>query len=225
MIGTISRRTFLALLSGGLSILPMAHRAHAYRDCEINNFGRELCHVGIRSYDFRHVGAYQETMVWCWAAVLQMIFAWHGRQVSQKHLVTQTYGAAIPTTIDPLRLLRATNRGYYDDYREPFSVRSRIFSADLGVSQLNNCDIIGSLRNERPLVICNQSHMMVLIGVRYYPEVSCQLRNIDAAWVADPYPHQFWAEDMGPGFRDLPPLDLVPRPIGKLRFLADLWVV
>lgn len=221
----LSRRRFLGMLFGSVGILSFAQPAHGYRLCGYENLPQYICDVGVKSAKFRRVGAYQETMVWCWAAVLQMIFAWHGKYVSQTHLVTQTYGAAIPTTIDPLTLLRATNRGYLDDHGRPFNVHSRIFAPDFGISNLSNCDIISSLRRERPLVICNRSHMMVLIGATYDQRQSCEGPNIRAAWVADPYPQPFWPADMGPGFRDLPPSDLVPPPYGNLRFLADMRVV
>ena len=220
----LSRRRFLAFLLGSVSTISLTQRAYGYQLCGYDNLPPYICDAAIKSQKFRRVGAYQETMVWCWAAVLQMIFAWYGKQISQSHLVAQTYGAAIPTTIDPHKLLRATNGYYHDDHGDRFTVRSRIFSADFGISQLTNCDIIESLRNERPLVICNQSHMMVLIGVTYDRRSDCELPNISAAWVADPYPQTLWAPDMGPGFRDLPRSDLAPPPHGQLRFLADIRV-
>ncbi len=224
MIHDLSRRRFLSLLAGTAGTLSLSSLAQAYRLCGYHNLPPYICDVGIKSADFRRVGAYQQTMLWCWAAVLQMVFAWYGKRVSQRDLVTQTYGAAIPTALDPFSLLQATNRDYRDHAGRPFRVRSRIFAPDFGVSQLTNCDIIRSLHREKPLVICNLSHMMVLIGVTYDGRVSCEQPNIIAAWVADPFPQPFWAPDMGPGFRDLPPIELAPLPHGHLRFLADVRV-
>ena len=216
------RRQVLLSIAGSAALL--SSPARAYEDCWHDAVGQEICAVGIKSSSFRRVGAYQETMVWCWAAVLQMIFRWHGKRISQTSIVEQTYGAAIPTTIDPFSLVDATKRSYYDDDGERFSVRSRIFSADFGYSQLDNCDIIRSLRTENPLIICNMSHMMVLIGATYNANVPCSVPNIAQAWVADPFPSPHWAPDMGPGFRDLHPLELRPPPLGQLRFLADIRV-
>lgn len=159
------------------------------------------------------------------AASLSMIFRWHGKEVDQRAIVEQTLGAQWDTALDPLLLMQSVRREYSDRRGTPFFVTSRIYSADFGFGEITNCDIIMELRNERPLVICNLTHMMVLIGVDYRPQYDCTTPNIVSAWVADPHPFAQHAYDMGPGFRDLRSSEMVPvHRGGELRFMATIQV-
>ena len=217
------RRIFLKSLLSGVGVATFPSSSFAYSYCWADqNYGLELCRAGIQSKQFLHVRSYQKTLVWCWAAVYEMIFAWHGVRISQENIVKQTYGAAIPTALDPISLVRNAHTSYIDNSGDQFSVNSRIFSADFGILQLDNGDIVDELENENPLIICNSSHMMVLIGVEYIQEYS--LPTIIAGWVADPFPLTNYAQDMGPGFRDLYPVELVPAPNGQMRFLSTVHV-
>lgn len=215
------RREFLAgaaALAAGA-----ATPALAYDECWNDAAYGPLCQAGIRSADFRRVASWQHTMVWCWAATLEMIFRWNGVGISQENIVAQTYGGLIPTTIDPYRLMVSTRRSYYDDGGMPFDVTSQVFSAEFGVQTLDNSDIVRELRAENPLVICNASHMMVLIGAAYRDTWS-GIPEILQAWVSDPFPFAQWAPDMGPGFRYLPPADIVPAPHGQMHFISTVSV-
>ena len=216
------RREFLA--GAGALVAGAATPALAYDECWNDAAYGPLCRAGIRSTDFRRVSSYQHTMVWCWAATLEMIFRWNGIGISQENIVAQTYGGIIPTTIDPYTLMTATRRRYVDDYGGPFDVRSQVFSAEFGIQTLDNRDIVRELRSESPLVICNASHMMVLIGA-VYRDTWSDVPEILSAWVADPFPYTQWAPDMGPGFRDLPLADIVPATTGgNMHFLSTVRV-
>lgn len=215
-----SRRSFLGGAAAYVAAGPRT--AEAYRDCQADNFGRPYCHVGIQSQDFRFVRADQRMMFWCWAATLQMIFDWHGYSISQDRIVAQTFGAVVNLPADPFVLINSVNRQYIDNFGDPFSVDSLVYSVDFGVAQIDNRDLVASLSAERPMVYCNNSHMMVLIGAGYW---DVGFPQVFSAWVADPWPGAQFAPDMGPGFRDLSQAEMVPvQRGGQLRFVAEVSV-
>jgi hypothetical protein len=217
----ISRRTALLSITSSTCWPLLARGAKANNECWSEG---DFCRANIRVDDFDyHEG--QEGFFWCWAATLSMIFRWHGKVVDQRSIVQQTFGAQVDYALDPLLLMRSVRRAYVDGNGNSFSVTSRIYSADFGLGEITNCDIISELANERPLVICNLSHMMVLIGVDYRPESHCTMPNIVSAWVADPHPYAEFSRDMGRGFRDLRNTEMLPvHQGGELRFMATVQV-
>jgi hypothetical protein len=186
------------------------------------------CDANIPSSQFKHVRSVQRGMVWCWAATLEMIFRWHGKMISQEDIVLQTFGRLVDAPADPLTLLNAVSRSYRTR-QGGFHVHSKVWAPDFGIDQLNNLDLISALRANRPMVVCNASHMMVLIGVNYLqaPNGAIQVRQ---AWVADPFLMGSVTEHMGSarlpaGFRYLYPAELQPITMGgQLRFVADVRV-
>jgi hypothetical protein len=192
----------------------------------IDPWGNRLqnCDANIPSSAFQFVRTTQRGMVWCWAATLEMIFRWHGQQISQEDIVLQTFGRLVDAPADPLTLLNAVSRRY-ETLTGSFRVRSKVWSPDFGINQINNMDLIAALRANQPVVVCNASHM-VLIGMNYLqaPNGMVQVRQ---AWVADPLLRGSVTAHMGAsqlpaGFRYLLPAELVPMPAGQLRFVADV---
>jgi hypothetical protein len=220
----VSRRDFLGSIAIALPVSLLGSGASAREECWVDDWNRQMCRANIRAGDFVHYQG-QEGYFWCWAATLSMIFGWHGRHVSQRSIVEQTFGASFDVALNPFLLMRAVRRDYLSDRGSRFRVSSRVYSADAGRMDINNCDIIRELSRERPLVVCNHTHMMVLIGVDYLRDMPCTAMNIANAWVADPHPLAPYARDMGPGFRDLTQGELVPAPLGgQLRFLSTIDV-
>jgi hypothetical protein len=214
-----SRRQVLAsvaALGGGL----LGGGARAELNCSAVP-GGQVCDALIRTSRFASVRAVQETLVWCWAATLEMIFRWHGKSISQSSIVSQTFGGPVVTTANPLVLINAVNRDYRDDLGRRFRVRSRVWGPDYGLAQIDNRTVIESLRRERPLVVCNLSHMMALVGVNFVQgPMGLQIRQ---AWVADPMLVGQVSPDLAAGFRYLLPPELVPATQGgQLRFMADV---
>jgi len=114
-----------------------------------------------------------------------MIFRWHGRSISQHRIVEQTFGSRLIAPADLITLMGLAQRTYVDDFGKAFEATSKIWSADFGIAQVDNNAIIESLRDEQPLIVCNVSHMMALVGVSYI-ESHWGDRSIREAWVADP---------------------------------------
>ncbi|MCK9506528.1 MAG: hypothetical protein M0Q95_20395 [Porticoccaceae bacterium] len=225
----MDRRKFLSLLGAASSGLGVHRYASARLDCIQHGF-QNICDEKIQTNNFKHVFSNQETDVWCWAATFEMIFRWHGKNISQKSIVAQTFGNIIRVPGSIPTLINGSNRDYIDDFGQPFKVRSRIWSMDAGIIQFDNSTIIQALANDRPLVVCNLSHMMVLVGVSYVISPG-HIPMIREGWVADPLvfgnvTRQFGGRALADGFRYLTPPELVAMYAGgQLRFMADVHVI
>lgn len=185
------------------------------------------CSAYIPSGQFGHI---QQPLpsVWCWAATIAMICNWHGCRMDQSSVVRQCFGAYVNAPADPFTLINSINRSYIDDAGRSFTLSSKVWSVLHGVTNLNNLGIIGELKQRKPLVVCNTSHMMALVGVSYLRANG----EIYEAWVADPAvygPVTHGIPGMQPlasGFRYLMPAEMTPAPAGgALMFVAAVDVV
>ena len=185
--------------------------------------GGNKCDAKIRSSKFGNV-ILQQTPVWCWAATLQMIFRWYGKNISQKNIVLQTFGAVVALPADPFVLVNSIKKSYTDDSGNIFQVNSEIWSQDFNIYQLDNYSLINELSAEHPMIVCNSSHMMVLIGVCYFRPQFGPLQLIQA-WVADPFLSGQVTPDLPSGYRYLFPYEMIPTMNGgQLRFVAAVSV-
>ena len=221
----ISRRDFL--LSNGMALGLFLNRSIGnaqesetgpdgrYYECGPGPNGANWCATGIDSKYFIRVASAQELGQWCWAATLSMIFAWHGRQVSQMSIVQQTYGAIVNMPAVPLALINSVNRDYFSDDGEEFSVSSEVWSVMFGQAGVNNQSMIDELRSGNPLVYCNTHHMMALIGVGFWEAPWGP--NVWQALVADPWPSS------GP-FRQLSASEMTAYPMGEMSFVATVHI-
>ncbi|WP_093236306.1 papain-like cysteine protease family protein [Sinorhizobium sp. NFACC03] len=219
--GAIARRGVLLQGLGMAAYLGMPRSAAATEVCNAS-----ICDARIPSTQFRHQGQ-PVNSVWCWAATISMICDWHGRTISQQDIVQQCFGGIVNAPADPFTLISSVNRSYVDVNGDSFSVGSQIWSVLHGLAQLNNFGIIQQLSLDKPLVVCNLSHMMVLVGVSY-PRGTYAITE---AWVADPAFVGSVTQGipglapLAPGFRYLYPAELVPVPLGgQLTFVAALDV-
>jgi hypothetical protein len=219
----IDRRNVLSGIAASLVGGAAANRAEACVAPEVLGICRMgTQYAGIDRGSFSLVAASQETMVWCWAATLQMIFAWHRKRISQASIVRQVYGAPVHAPIQPLHLLHAIQRAYVDDGGNRFRVSAGVFDLFTGRATIGNDHILAEFRRRRPIIYCNQSHMVAvygghfsLQGTAYSPNVTfCQLE------AADPWPPRRGM------FRHLQACEMVPAffPGGQLRLVATVNV-
>ncbi|WP_312403737.1 papain-like cysteine protease family protein [Rhizobium sp.] len=216
----IARRELLQKGLGLAASLAAPRSASATEVCNA-----AICDAKVESTQFRHQ-LQPNGSVLCWAATISMICDWHGRKISQESIVKQCFGAMVNAPADPLTLISSVNQSYVDINGDFFSIQSHIWSVLHGVVQLDDAEIIRQLSADNPLVICNLSHMMVLIGVSY-PRGTVSIRE---AWVADPQlsgiivPSNPARTPLRSGFRYLEPSEIVPAPFGQLTFVAALRV-
>lgn len=216
----LSRRNLLttgaAATAAGVFALP----ALASVACNI-----AMCDARIPTGSFPHISQ-PPISVLCWAATIAMICKWHHRQISMQNIVQQTFGAPVNAPANPVVLINSVDRTYVDDFNNSMTLQAKIWSVIHGQAMINNADVINELSNDRPLVICNASHMMVLVGVSYSPGTV----NINQAWVADPafsgsVTHGIpGLPPLAPGFRYLYPAEFTAPPLGQLTFVAAIDV-
>lgn len=217
----LTRRGLVQGTAVGLASLAFRVPAQASQNCN-----GVQCDSNIPTSQFPHVTQPPDSQ-WCWAATISMICQWYGHPISFPNIVQQTFGSLVNLPADPITLINSVNRSYVDDTGRPLTLNSAVWSVLNGVANVDNNMIIRELAANRPLVVCNMSHMMVLVGVSF-PQGTSQ---INQAWVADP---AFSGpvttgiqglQPLAPGFRYLFPTELIPAPMGgQLMFVAAVNV-
>jgi hypothetical protein len=147
-----------------------------------------------------------------------MIFAKHGHPISQERIVEETFGSLIcagaPNT---LTIANDLSRSWVDDNGQPFtSIVTAAYDPSNGINALNNYMMINELSNDRPLLICNTHHAMVL-SVIDYVENAYNLQ-VQGGAVLDPWPYS-------PKWHYLPPAEFTPvTEGGQMLFVASVEV-
>lgn len=209
----MDRRAFIAAVAGGL-LYPQ--RGDGATTCQQSAWGA-VCRAQVRFESAMLAYAPQEESQLCWAACISMIFAYHGRPVSQRRIVSEAYGAPVNMPAGSgLVIARQLNRQWQDDRGRAFSSRvAAAYDFDAGVNALNNAMIVSELDRERPLVIGTTSHAVVVTAVDFLPTPAGP--NIQAVGVFDPWP--------GIGMRALTGHEMRPMHLGGgLRFAATVHV-
>ncbi|MCB9610169.1 MAG: C39 family peptidase [Polyangiaceae bacterium] len=156
----------------------------------------------------------QELPQWCWAASVSMIFQYHAHPVSQARIVGETYGSVVDLPADALTIARQLNRCWVDDSGYAFVANlTGLYDGDTGLGSITNANIIQELDQDRPLIIANQSHAMILTAIEYHATPTGPY--VTSVGVFDPWP--------GIGARVLAPEEFYPAHLGgSTRFLATL---
>lgn len=171
----------------------------------------QMCEAGVNIQQM--VSAYdpQHMQQWCWAASIEMIFGFYGYRVPQQAIVQATYGSVVNMpAVTGYVISRNLNRDWIDQSGRRFRVQIEgLFDVDAQIMGLNNLQIVSALAGNRPLLMGNTSHAMVLFSAAYVPPA-----NIVNIGLADPWP--------GIGFRGpQSPAEMVPMHMGgALRYLC-----
>ncbi len=179
----MKRRTVLAA-SGGLIACFSSGRARAELRCgPFVPPGVQQCESGIDS-SLAHVAAAavggQHLNQWCWAACLEMVFAYYGHEVPQERIVEETWGRIVNLPGQPAQILRNLNRDWTDESGDSFRVSGDVYSANpITASQ--------DLAEDKPLIIGTMGHAMVLTSLVYVRDAYGR-GNVNAAIVRDPWP-------------------------------------
>lgn len=160
----------------------------------------------------------QRCEMWCWAASISMIFAYHKRIVTQERIVQLTYGSVVCLPSGSSYTIGADlSRSYVDVNGSTF--RSQViagYDPANNYRTINNAMIVDELRNHGPLLYCNTHHAMVLHSVRYTGSDSAP--NIVSATVIDPWPSS-------PRSHNLTTSELYAADLGgEMTFLAAVRV-
>lgn len=207
----MDRRHFLKLLPAAGALLPTGASAYQRPVMTMAGPGFE---VGVSPANWMNIYAAQQQSQWCWAACLQMLFASRGWRVDQTRIVRQTYGELynLPA-FSAANIAALSNRIWSDDAGRNFS--SQLVAAYdyyAGVNSLDNATILQALASERPMILCNRSHAMLLVGAQFVP--TAYGPHIVNMGVFDPWP--------GRGLRgpDLPGEFLAANMGGQLTYIG-----
>lgn len=157
-------------------------------------------YVGITSQTFNYVASSQQTQMWCWAACIEMVFRYHGVNVSQQDIVARTYGTdwmgnppPFGATVD---IITANlNNWGIDRNGARYTVR-----ASLTPSMIPDELILGELELQKPMIIAygptlHSGHVVVLTAASYLP--TPHGRMIRTLVVRDPFPNPFTIQTLG----------------------------
>ena len=120
----------------------------------------------------------QHHSYWCWAACMEMVFAYHGHDVSQEEIVTAVYGRPVNLPGQPFHILMGLNKRWRD--RNGITFRSS--ATRIGVDPVA---IAKEMQSNRPVIIGTHNHAMVVTIMNYTGNQYGQLLGLDV-WVADP---------------------------------------
>jgi hypothetical protein len=153
-----------------------------------NQFGVQGCEAGIDSSLFS-VKAFdtQHATEWCWAASIEMVFAYYGFRVPQDRIVKETWGEIVNLpAMSPFQILNDLNREWVDDNGKAFRAFGTTYTA-------NPITAAQDLAADMPLIIGTLGHAMVLTALVYNRNLY-GAGFVTSAVVRDPWPR--------PGFVD-----------------------
>src|SRR5471030_126238 len=160
----------------------------------------------------------QDCPNFCWAASIAMIFAKHGHPIAQEDIVAQTFGGLVckgaPNT---LTIANDLSQSWVDKNGVPFtSTVTAAYDPTNHIVAIDNDVVIEELSNNRPLLICNTHHAMVLTVVDYLE--TPMGNSVKAGAVLDPWP-------LSPKWHYLDPVEFTPIHLGgQMMFLATVDV-
>lgn len=179
----MQRRGFLHAMAASLPLLPLGRSLSAAVSCgpPTAPLGVQACQAGIVSDRLKFVFAPQQMSEWCWAACLEMVFAYYGYHVPQQEIVRQTWGGIVNMPAQPAQIVEDLNRPWVDIHGSPFAVQGDVFSASAVTAAQD-------LALDMPLIIGSMGHAMLFTALAYQ-----RLPNGQGvptlATVRDPYPY------------------------------------
>ncbi len=178
----MDRRSALRLMAAAAMTSELGADALAATECgPLMPNGVQRCVIGIRSsmLDVRAAGT-QHLSQWCWAACIEMVFAYYGFRVAQRRIVEETWGSIVNLPGMPEQILNNLNRDWEDDRGRSFSVSGDTFTTSIQTAAED-------LANDMPLIVGTLGHAVVLTSIDYLRDVYGNFQ-IGAAIVRDPWP-------------------------------------
>ena len=115
----------LAATAGAIAV-PAGLRGALQCGAFMPPWGIQACVAGIPEERMNMVFAFQQESEWCWAACLQMVFAYWGHRISQQEIVKQTWGVIANMPAQPYDIVRDLNRDWEDSSGDFTVPRGRI---------------------------------------------------------------------------------------------------
>jgi Papain-like cysteine protease AvrRpt2 len=179
-VGVHARRDFLTKLAS-LAVWGFCGGAVAGADETCQSMGPRWsrCAVGIPAEGL-FTGTRQESREWCWAACIEMVFAFYGHRVSQSRIVRQTLGGLVDKPVHERQLVDDLNRNWTDNRGRPFRSSADVLDRPAAG--------ISDLRRNRPLILGTLGHTVVLTTIILETDDFSGRQYIAEAVVCDPWP-------------------------------------
>lgn len=185
--GAIGRRRFLKIAGLGalLSAVGLPSKANAELYCEPDMFNPYIVHctAGIDTSIIYEEAqdVTQNASQWCWAACIEMAFAYQGYNVSQERIVQETWGGLVDYPGSPMQVMQNLNKLWTDDDGNTFMAYGDNYSA-------NVYSAAHDLAADYPLIIGAFGHATILTSMSYTQDTVTGVWVMDSATVLDPWP-------------------------------------
>lgn len=182
---TISRRMFVA---GAIASVFPVRAARADSSCSVPDWrGVQVCDVGLV---VDHVTARQSRQNWCWAACIEIIFAFHGYAVNQRRIVEKLYGGDPDVPAVGPQVIYAINGDWRSDAGESFRAYGEVlWDADYGFGRADAAlQAADDLASNNPLICGALGHATVLTGMTFARDRMGQIATLGLV-VRDPWPY------------------------------------
>lgn len=208
----MDRRLFLT----GLGVLVASNSFRVAAQCVRINPQALGCRVGLREHF--HIVT-QDCPERCWAASIAGIFKYNGHSIDQDVIARTMFGTLACRPSGGTKVLDAVlSREWTDDGGAAFTATIKgLYDPLNGIRDLDNNDILSEMKHDNPMLYCNKTHAMVIVGIDYQKDNDGDLIQIDQVHMADPYP--------GKGFHVLSPSEMRPAVLGgDMMYLASVDV-
>lgn len=176
----MNRRSFMKYVVSTSTAVVATHYSDSFAglNCDQLSSGFQFCRAGIDSTVALRMARRQQQSQWCWAACIQMIFAYNDFSMSQSDIVRSTWGSVGNMPATDMQIMNDLNSAWTDSNGQTFTTQSeRVFSPQAAVELANNY----------PLIICTTGHAMVLTALDYIVNPFTTAGDVKRAFVRDPW--------------------------------------
>jgi hypothetical protein len=177
-----SRRVFFM---GAAALLTLPSRS-ARAELQCSDFpGYRTCTSGVR---VGGVTAQQKCSEWCWAACVEAIFAFHGRQVSQDRIVAKVFGAPACTPAAGPQIVSAINGTWSTDDDDSFDAQADVlWDTQYGFGRQDAIvQAAQALAAGNPLILGAMGHATMMTAITY--SMDAYRVQINQVLLRDPWP-------------------------------------
>ncbi len=147
------------------------------------------------------------------------IFGYNGHPIDQDTIAQRVFGTLQCRPAGTTSVLNAVLSGSWVDMtgKKFTATITGLYDPANHVVAIDNNDIVSEMQDDSPMLYCNETHAMVVVGIEYRKDSTGSLIAIDDVRVADPYP--------GKGIHSLSPAEKLPKHLGgAMTYLASVDV-
>jgi hypothetical protein len=126
----------------------------------------------------------------CWAASMAGIFGYNDHPIDQDTIAQAIFGNLQCKPAQTTGVLnKVLSSVWIDTNGSKFKATiTGLYDPANKVIAIDNNDIVSEMQSGSPMLYCNKTHAMVIVGIEYRKDMAGNLIAIDDVRVADPYP-------------------------------------